>query len=575
MTIRTTCGACGIGCGMIAHDEGDGRVEITGDIRHPANRGQLCAVGLGLSDMPDGDERLLHPVIAGRRASWERALAHVARRLKDITAKHKPGSVAFLLGRDLLNEDYYLANKLLKGFIGSTHICMPSAPGLDTNARRLAGQLGEDVTPASRDDIDLADLILLFGGGRPILRERIEEARHLRDARVAVVVETNQPMSAVEADLHLPVAPGTTVALIRGLIAHCRRAGAIDEQFLRNHVAGGDRLLVPEEGADDLWSTARTCALPPARLQHFFDLFATAARTLTLFEEDAEAGALTAAILDLHLATGRLGRAGMGPMPLSAAPSAAGCRETGALTSFLAGHADFGEINHQRLARFWGTNRLAHQPVEDISTLTACVATGEVQAIWAIGCSDAPGVGDLLSRCSFAILSESAAHTPANAAAHVLLPAHRWGERDGTRTALDRLVSRERPFLTPAGETRPHWWALTRAGRLMGWPDAFYFDRPADIFREHARLTAYLADGRNVLDLHGFAAMSNPAYAGMTPWRWGATPFVGGRFASRDGKAVLSDAAFGNMPGAVTDNPKEAAPVMAGNNHLRHKDGHG
>ncbi|MEO5586692.1 MAG: molybdopterin-dependent oxidoreductase, partial [Novosphingobium sp.] len=216
-TIRTTCAYCGVGCGVSATIEGERRVTIAGDKAHPANAGKLCSKGTHLGETVSLEGRLLYPEIAGKRATWDKAISHVAKRFADTIARHGPDSVAFYVSGQLLTEDYYVANKLMKGFIGSGNI--------DTNSRlcmssAVAGHLrafGEDVVPATYDDLDEADLIVLVGSNtawcHPVVYQRMQAARANRGAKL-VVIDPRRTETCADADLHLALRPGSDVALM-------------------------------------------------------------------------------------------------------------------------------------------------------------------------------------------------------------------------------------------------------------------------------------------------------------------------------------------------------------------------
>lgn len=287
MTVRTTCAYCGVGCGIRATVTGERSVRIEGDLDHPANRGKLCSKGTHLGETVGLEGRLLHPMIGKRRASWDKALDQVARRFRETIERHGPGSVAFYVSGQLLTEDYYVANKLMKGFIGSAHI--------DTNSRlcmssAVAGHMrafGEDVVPASYDDLDVADLIVLIGSNtawcHPIVYQRIR-ARCDAGARL-VVIDPRRTETAEQADLDLAIRPGSDVALMNGLLAWCREAGALDTDFLDRHVMTPDGFWEQVGEGSDLWSVARACDVPAADLRRFYEWFAATPRTVTMFSQ--------------------------------------------------------------------------------------------------------------------------------------------------------------------------------------------------------------------------------------------------------------------------------------------------
>src|SRR6185369_10511186 len=205
--IRTTCPYCGVGCGVVATPDGRGGAEVTGDAAHPANLGRLCSKGAALGETLGLEDRLLHPEIDGRRVSWDTALDTVAQGFADIIARHGPDAVAFYVSGQLLTEDYYVANKLCKGFLGSANI--------DTNSRlcmasSVAGHrraFGSDTVPGCYEDLELADLIVLVGSNlawcHPVLYQRIVQAKRARPTMKLVVVDPRRTATADEADLFL------------------------------------------------------------------------------------------------------------------------------------------------------------------------------------------------------------------------------------------------------------------------------------------------------------------------------------------------------------------------------------
>ncbi len=549
MTIRTTCAYCGVGCGVLATPTGDRTATIAGDPDHPANAGRLCSKGTHLGETIGLDGRLLTPMIGQKRASWDRALDLVAKRFRETIAQHGPDSVAFYVSGQLLTEDYYVANKLMKGFIGSANI--------DTNSRlcmssAVAGHnraFGEDVVPASYDDLDAADLIVLVGSNtawcHPVVYQRIR-ARCDAGAKL-VVIDPRRTETADEADLHLPIRPGSDVALMQGLLAWCRDAGLVDHDYLAAHVAVPDGFWALD--GSDLWSTARTCDVEVADLRAFFDLFAQHPRTVTMFSQGVNQS-LTGtdqvnAIINVHLATGRIGKPGAAPFSITGQPNAMGGREVGGLASTLAAHMDFAPDNVARVGRFWAAPTMATAPGLKAVDLFRAVGEGRIKALWvmatnpAVSMPDAGRVRQALADCPFVVVSDVIAQTDTSVHAHVRLPAAAWGEKDGTVTNSDRTVSRQRAFLPLPGEAKPDWWIVTQVARRMGWKTAFAYDRPAEIWREHCRLSTYQNDGARRFAIDGQAAKGNDDYADMAPFRWGGTPFADGRFSHPDGRARM------------------------------------
>ncbi|MES2441521.1 MAG: molybdopterin-dependent oxidoreductase [Pseudomonadota bacterium] len=566
--IRTTCAYCGVGCGIAATVTGERTVEIKGDPDHPANRGKLCSKGTHLGETTSLEGRLLHPMIHGRRASWDKALDLVAKRFRDTVAEHGPNGVAFYVSGQLLTEDYYVANKLMKGFIGSANI--------DTNSRlcmssAVAGQMrafGEDVVPASYDDLDAADLVILVGSNtawcHPVIYQRIVAARAARGTKL-VVIDPRRTETCEGADLHLAIRPGSDVALFNGLLAHCRAADLIDEAYLARSVNVPDDFWDRQGEGSDLWSVARACDVQPADLRRFFDLFAAHPRTVTLFSQGVNQSLRGTdqvnAITNLHLATGRIGKLGAAPFSITGQPNAMGGREVGGLASTLAAHMDFARENVARVGRFWGTGNVASKPGLKAVDLFRSLGEGRIKALWvmatnpAVSMPDAGAVREALASCPFVVVSDCIADTDTTRFAHVKLPAAGWGEKDGTVTNSERVISRQRRLFALPGEARPDWWIVKEVGRRMGWTGEFAYSRPADIYREHARLSAYQNDGARLFDIGRHAAIPNADYEAMAPWRWGGDAFADGRFPTPDGRARLVPVRQAPLPAPLANWP--------------------
>jgi assimilatory nitrate reductase catalytic subunit len=551
-SVRTTCAYCGVGCGIVA-TPGEGRsVSIAGDPEHPANFGRLCSKGTHLGETVGLEGRLLHPTIGKRRASWNKALDLVARKFAQTIKKHGPDSVAFYVSGQLLTEDYYVANKLMKGFIGSGNI--------DTNSRlcmssAVAGHIrafGEDIVPATYDDLDAADLIVLVGSNtawcHPIVYQRIQAARAERGTKL-VVIDPRRTETCDEADLHLALRPGTDVALMNGLLAHCRRADLLDENFLAQSVSTPEGFWEALDEGTDIWTVAKTCDVPASDLAKFFDWFAATPKSVTMFSQGINQSIRGTdqvnSITNLHLATGRIGKPGAGPFSITGQPNAMGGREVGGLASTLAAHMDFAPENVERVGRYWAAQRMCTQPGLKAVDLFRAVRNGDVKALWvmatnpAVSLPNAAKVREALANCEFLVVSDVIEETDTSRHAHVRLPAAAWGEKDGTVTNSERLISRQRGFLPLPGEAKPDWWIVSQVAQRMGWRDAFSYDRPSQIWREHAGLSTYQNDGRRLFSLPGHTGVGNDMYDALAPFRWGGRPFYDGRFPTADGKARL------------------------------------
>jgi assimilatory nitrate reductase catalytic subunit len=556
--VRTTCPYCGVGCGLRGEAAPDRSLRITPDALHPANQGRICSKGAALNETIGLEGRLLTPAIGGRAVSWRRAIGHVARGFKRTIEKHGPDSVAFYVSGQLLTEDYYAANKLMKGFIGSGNIdtnsrlCMASAVAAHTQA------FGGDYVPGCYEDIDLADLVVMSGHNaawtHPVLYRRMEAAR-ARGQR-HVVIDPRRTETADAADIHLPLAPQTDVRLWNGLLADLIRRGAIDRTWIANHVTGFDTVLASLAMADQSPSAvASDCGVDEDLLRRFYVLFAGTPRTVSLFSmganQSAQGVAKGLAILNAHLATGRIGKPGACPFSITGQPNAMGGREVGGLASTLAAHMAFTGETCNRVARFWSSPAIARRPGLKAIDMFEAIHDGGIKAIWimatnpAVSLPNSSRVRVALSRCPLVVVSDCVQETDTMAFAHVKLPALAWGEKDGTVTNSERRISRQRALFPAPGQARADWQIIADVARAMGHGDAFSWRKAADVFREYARLTAYENDGR-LLDLSSLIGLTDAEYDDFEPAQWPLRHragqqrlFTDGQFPTPDGRARM------------------------------------
>ncbi|WP_018872355.1 nitrate reductase [Thioalkalivibrio sp. ALJ16] len=588
---RTTCPYCGVGCGVevTATPEGEFPVAVRGDPAHPANAGRLCSKGAALAETLGDEGRLLHPEIGGRRVDWETALDHVADGFRETIAAHGPDAVALYVSGQILTEDYYVANKLMKGFIGSANIdtnsrlCMSTAVAAHTRA------FGVDGVPGSYTDLEQADLVVVTGSNmawaHPVLFQRLQAARAARPEMKLVVIDPRRTATAQAADLHLPLAPGTDAWLFNGLLDHLRREDALDPGFLERHVDGfADALAAARSSSPSIAATAEACELEPELVATFFQWFARTERTVTAFCQginQSDSGVDKAGtILNVHLATGRIGRPGMGPFSLTGQPNAMGGREVGGLASQLAAHMGFDEADLDRVGRFWGAPNLARQPGLKALDLFRAVESGQVKAVWIIGTNplfslpEAARFEQALAACPLVVVSDCVRETETTRVADVLLPATTWGEKDGTVTNSERRISRQRPFRAPPGEARHDWWAPARVAQRLGFAAAFPYTRPSEIFREHAALSAFENHGTRDFDIGALAGLSDAEYDALEPVQWplpagsriGAEHlYADGRFFTANGRARLAAVA----PQAPTDPVAADYPLRLNTGRIR------
>jgi assimilatory nitrate reductase catalytic subunit len=564
--VRTTCPYCGVGCGLLTRVEPDGDVAISGDPEHPANFGRICSKGAALGETLGLQSRLLHPMLRQADGSlaqvdWPMALTAVADGFRRVLERHGPEAVAFYLSGQLLTEDYYVANKLMKGFIGSANV--------DTNSRlcmasAVAGHrraFGADTVPGVYADLDQADLLVLVGSNtawcHPVLFQRMLQNKRERGASI-VVIDPRRTATAEEADLFLPIRPGTDAVLFSGLLSHIADASALDDAYIHAHTGGfAAALRRAREIAPDAATTAARSGLPQADVVRFFEAFAATPQVVTCFSQginqSAQGTDKVNAIINCHLATGRIGKPGAGPFSLTGQPNAMGGREVGGLANQLAAHMGFTPEDVSRVRRFWRAPRMAVKEGLKAVAMFEAIEAGKIKALWVMGSNPAvslPRAGAMrgaLRKVDVFVVSENVRRNDTvTAGAHVLLPAAAWGERDGTVTNSERRISRQRAFLALPGEAQPDWWIVSRVAQRMGFREAFDYGSAAQIFREHAALSVFENNGRRDFDLAGLARLTDDEFNALAPVQWpvrtrgekGETRFfAAGRFFTADAKA--------------------------------------
>ncbi|MDD0840810.1 molybdopterin-dependent oxidoreductase [Curvibacter sp. HBC61] len=578
---RSTCPYCGVGCGVIIESRGDAITGVRGDPAHPANLGRLCTKGstLHLTASPQVNQqtRLLQPLRRLQRGgpaqalAWDQALDLAGQKLADTVQQHGPNALGFYLSGQLLTEDYYVFNKLVKGLLGSNNLDTNSRLCMSSAVAGYKATLGADAPPASYTDVDHAHCLFITGSNtawaHPILFRRIEDAKRARPEMKIVVVDPRRTDTVELADLHLALQPGTDVMLYHGMLHLMLREGWTQPAYIAAHTTGFEALVelvrdcTPER-------TAEVCGLRVEDLCEATRLFATSPATLSLYcqglNQSSSGTSKNAALINLHLATGQIGRPGAAPFSLTGQPNAMGGREVGGLSNLLSAHRDMGNPAHRaEVAALWGVADVPAVPGKSAIEMFQAAADGEIKALW-IACTnpaqslpDQATVRRALERAEFVVVQEAFATTATTAYADLLLPATPWGEKTGTVTNSERRISRVRAALPPRGEAR-HDWAIGVAlaqrleARLRpGQPTLFPYDTQdallgtEAIWLEHRESTR----GRD-LDITGLSyALLDTLGPQQWPWPEGARAgrvrlYEDGVFPTPDGRARFHSAAF-------------------------------
>jgi anaerobic selenocysteine-containing dehydrogenase len=555
------CPYCGVGCGLLVQVR-DGRVtKVKGDPDHPASLGDLCAKAVHLPPVLRAPDRLLYPSLRYRRDAplervpWELAIRFAADRVREIVKTHGPDAVAFYASGQLLTEEYYLASKLAKGFVGTNNFDTNSRLCMASAATGYARSLGSDGPPASFEDIDLADCFLLLGTNtadcHPVTFKRIRRRkRQAPDDVSVIVVDPRWTETADLADLHLSLRPGSDIALLNAMLHVLWREDLLDRRFITEHTAE--------------WESVREVIerYPPARAAALTGLstdaivatalrFGRARSALSLWSMGINQSHVgtdkNAAIINLHLATGQIGRPGSGPLSLTGQPNAMGGRETGGLAHLLPGYRLVADADARAaVERHWAVpaGRLPSTPGREALEIFEGLASGEVRAVWIICTNPAASMPELdlvekaLRQADLVIVQDAYHPTETTRFADILLPAAQWPEKAGVMTSSERRLTYLPKLVEPPGEALPDAEILTRFAHEMGWKEAFSHASASEIFDEFAALTA----GR----ICDYSGVSHARLRRGGPLQWPvpaadhagtARLYTDGRFPTADGRA--------------------------------------
>ncbi len=588
--VKSTCCYCGVGCGVLIQTEGGVVTGVRGDPAHPANRGRLCTKGATLEQTVNPSYRLLFPEKrpvrgeAGQRLSWASALDEAAERFAGIIREHGPDAVAFYISGQLMTEDYYVFNKLAKGLIGTNNVDTNSRLCMSSAVAGYKQTLGADAPPCGYADILLAKVIFIAGANpavaHPIVFRYIEDAKAANPDVKIIVADPRRSESAEIADLHLPIKPGTDIALFNGMLQVMIAEDLLDRAYIDAHTSGFDALaeLVAVYAPDRV---AAICGVPAESIVQAARWFAASDASLSLYcqglNQSAHGTHNNAGIIHLHLATGQIGKPGAGPFSVTGQPNAMGGREVGGLSNLLSAHRDLANPAHRaEMARFWGVPFVPATPGKSAVDLFKALKTGEIKAVW-IACTNPAqsmpnqaAVREALGSAKYVVLQEAYGNTDTADYADLLLPASAWGEKHGTVTNSERCISRVLPAVQAPGEARHDWEIVVdfarRLGRKLDHDGAerlFPYADPESIFNEHRESTR----GRD-LDITG---LSYARLEAGGPQQWpcpeGAETgklrlYEDGRFPTTDGRARF--VAIEHQPTADATTPELPISLLSG-----------
>ncbi len=508
---KSTCCYCGVGCGIEIRKRRDGSLDLVGDPDHPTNRGALCSKGRTLLHVVNARaERLVWPQVRKdrisplRRTSWDDTFKHLAAKFSELIAAHGPDSVAFYVSGQCLTEEYYVANKLVKGFLGTNNIDTNSRLCMSSAVAGYKATLGADSVPTSYEDIESCDTFLIAGANpawaHPIVFQRIERRKQADPERVRLIcIDPRRSATAAVSDLHLPIRPGTDVALFHTMAAWLWRHGQIDQAFIDAHCDGWEALRCELEH----WPVergAQVCDVEARLIAEAAALLGGDRRFLSMWTMGLNQSAMgvdkNVALINLSLITGKIGKPGCGPFSLTGQPNAMGGREVGGLANLLPAHRNLANPEHRaEVAKFWGVPGLRAEPGLTATELVDATERGTLKAVWVI-CTNpiaslphSDRVAEALKQLDLVVVQDCYP-TDTTPYADVLLPAATWLEKTGTMTNSERRVTLLDKAVEPPGEAMADVEILRRFAVEMGFGRAFAWADEAAIYREHAALTA-------------------------------------------------------------------------------------
>lgn len=566
ITSKSTCPYCGVGCGVLITHDGERIHRLTGDPEHPANFGRLCTKGATLPLSSRLETRLLYPALRSgksaprQRVAWDSALDTAAERFAQVIQEHGPDAVGFYLSGQLLTEDYYVFNKLVKGLVGSNNIDTNSRLCMSSAVVAYKQTLGMDSPPCAYEDFDHTDCLLIAGANpayaHPIAFRRIEAARAKRPDMKLIVVDPRRTDTAAGADLHLAIQPGTDIWLYNAMLNVLIWDGFLDGKFIAEHTEGFDALREHVRDVTPVMA-AQVCGVSAEAITQAARWWGEAENAMSFWcqglNQSHHGTHNGAALIALSLATGKIGRPGSGPFSMTGQPNAMGGREVGGLSNLLTAHRDMANPQHRaEVAALWGVDAVPDKPGLSAVELFEAVRAGKVKALW-VACTNPAHsmpnqalIREALEKCEFVVVQEAYGNTETAQYADLLLPAMTWGEKEGTVTNSERCITRVQPALNAPGETRADWriardFAL-KLGQRLDKADAaarmFDYPNSGSVYREHAASTA----GRD-LDITG---LSHEVLEKLGPVQWpfpagaaqGTTRLYGdGRFPTASGRA--------------------------------------
>ncbi len=507
---KTTCCYCGVGCGIIMHKDRNGKLHVDGDKDHPVNKGMLCSKGMNLHyTVMDTSDRLLYPemrynkMMVRQRVSWDAALERMAAVFKILIEKYGAESIGFYASGQCLTEEYYVLNKLVKGFIGCNNIDTNSRLCMSSTVAAYKMSLGEDCVPVSYDDVELADCIFVAGANpawcHPIIWRRIEATRIKNPNLKIIVSDPRRTQTCAYTDVHLQLKPGTDVVLHHAIGRLLIENGDIDLHFIKNHTEGFDEYH-KKVMQRSIAEAATICDIEEGDIREAAAYIANAKGFITMWTMGLNQSVIgvnkNLSLINLNLITGHIGKPGSGSFSLTGQPNAMGGREVGGMANLLPAHRNLNnEADRKYVRQFWKSKSIVSKPGYTATEMFEALNDGRLKAIWIIGTNPLVSLPDVrkaeegLKKAKFVVVQDVSNKPETLKYADVVLPAAAWAEKEGTMTNAERRIALLNKIVDAPGEALPDAEIICRFARKMGF-HGFDFKSAAEIFEEHCRLTA-------------------------------------------------------------------------------------
>ncbi len=507
--IKTTCSYCGVGCGILASKDDRGRLSVAGDPEHPVSQGMLCSKGRNLNYVVQNHtDRLLNPMMRLHRnhplkkVTWGKAMERAAAVFKSIIKEHGPDSVGFYVSGQCLTEEYYLINKLAKGFIGTNNIDTNSRLCMSSAVVAYIKMLGEDIVPVAYDDLECSDCIFVAGANpawcHPIIWRRVEAHKAKNPEVKIIVADPRKTDTCAIADLHLQLIPGTDVILYHAIARQLWKDGRVDHDFVERHTEAGENYLRILKSINPR-EAAKACGVPLKDIKLAAKYIGDAKAFMTMWAMGLNQSKIgvekNGALINLNLLTGQIGKPGAGPFSLTGQPNAMGGREVGGMANLLAAHRLLSSAaDRDEIARFWGVDALPANPGLTATRMFDALESGKLKAVWVIctnpvvSMPNANQIDRALRKAKFVVVQDISAKSDTVAFADLVLPAAGWLEKKGTMTNAERRVSYLPALAKPPGQAKPDAEIICDFARRMGY-NGFNYQDISDVYDEYALMT--------------------------------------------------------------------------------------